>query len=128
MGIDLPVDEQIAYLKRAVDRLSMDNKVKQREIETLQAQVNAANGTNQGTLPNLDDLIVGATVKFSTCAKGEVFGIHDQVTGKGDHIVSARAFIRHEDNCESYHTYRFDGRSYHSPDHDIIKITNNNSI
>lgn len=123
MGIELTEKAQIDVLTRNNERLYMDNKLKQHDIDKLQAQVNAAHGTGQGTLVNLDDLIVGAVVEFTTTAKGEVFSIHDQVTGKGDHINSARAFIRHEDNCESYHTYRFDGRSHHSPCHDIVKIT-----
>lgn len=120
---ELPKKEHLAYLKRKCEQLYMDNKIKQSDINKLQAQVNAASGTGQGTLVNLDDLIVGAIVEFTTTEKGEVFSIHDQVLGKGDHINSVRAFIRHEDNCQSYHTYRFDGRSHHSPCHDIVKIT-----
>ena len=123
MELKLPEREQIAYLERGVKQLSMDNKIKQLNINTLQAQVNAEAGTKEGSLPHLDDLVVGAIVEFSTCAKGEVFSIHDPVTGPGDHIVRIRAFIRHEDNCQSFHTYRFDGRSHHSPCHDIVKIT-----
>jgi len=121
--INLPLTEQIAYLKRQNQQLFMDNKLKQGDIEKLTAQVHASIGTNQGTLINLDDLIVGAKVEFSTCPSGEVFSIHDQVIGKGDHIVSLCAFIRHENNNQSFHKYRFDGRSHYSPCHDIVKIT-----
>ena len=123
MDSKLPLSEQVAYLKRQAQQVAMDNKLKQCDIEKLQAQVNAAQGTNQGTLVNLDELTVGAMVEFSTTSKGEVFSVYDQITGTDDHIVSARAFIRHEDGCQSYHTYRFDGRSHHSPEHDIVKIT-----
>jgi hypothetical protein len=127
----LPESEQIAYLKRQVEQLSMDNLIKQKDIYSLQAQVKAAEGTNTGTLVNLDNLVVGALVEFATERSGVVFSIHNQVffsihnqvLGKHNHINSVRAFIRHEDGCESYHTYRFDGRSHHCPTHDIIKIT-----
>jgi hypothetical protein len=119
----IPVSEEVAYLKRSIQQLSMDNKLKQKEIYSLQAQVNAGQGKAAGTLVNLDDLVVGALVEFAAEVGGEVFGIHNEVLGKEGHINNVRAFIRHKDGCESYHTYRFDGRSHHCPSHDIVKIT-----
>lgn len=106
-----------------IERIRMDGTVKQRQIEALQAQVNANANDGAGSLLNLDDLVVGATVNFTTTKTGEVFSLCEPTMGSNDHVVSVRAFIRHDGGAESYHTYRFDGRSHHCPSHDIVSIT-----
>ena len=118
---------KIIQLESACQRLSMEGKLKQGEINALTAQVKEITTPVAGALLNLDQLVDGAKVQFSTAPDGFVFSVHDQVTGMDDRIVEARLFIRHDDNSESYHTYRYDGRSHHCPSHDIVRVTEGES-
>ena len=74
----------------------------------------------------INDIKQGTKLSFKEASSGTVVDVWSEVMKGVDskERVSVHLQIAHEDNSESFHTFRYDGISNHHHSHDITKVIN----